>query len=32
MSMKTKIKAGILKLTQFPVMPKDPKTDKWYGI
>ena len=32
MDMKTRIMAGILKLTQFPAMPQNPKTGKWYGI
>lgn len=32
MSLKTKISLGILKLFNFPEIPKNPKAGKWYRI
>ena len=32
MDLKTRILVGILKRTQFPAMPQNPKTGKWYGV
>ena len=32
MDIKTKLLVGVLKMTQFPQIPSNPKTGKWYGI
>lgn len=32
MDIKTRLLVGILKMTQFPKIPSEPKTGKWYGI
>ena len=32
MDIKTRLLVGVLKLTQFPQIPSNPKTGKWYGI
>ena len=32
MDIKTKLLVGVLKMTQFPQIPSEPKAGKWYGI
>lgn len=32
MDIKTRLLVGVLKMTQFPQIPSNPKTGKWYGI
>ena len=32
MDIKTRLLVGVLKMTQFPKIPSNPKTGKWYGI
>ena len=32
MDIKTKLLVGVLKMTQFPQIPSEPKVGKWYGI
>lgn len=32
MDIKTKLLVGVLKMTQFPQIPSNPKAGKWYGI
>ena len=32
MDIKTRLLVGVLKMTQFPQIPSEPKVGKWYGI
>ena len=32
MDIKTRLLVGLLKMTQFPQIPSEPKAGKWYGI
>jgi hypothetical protein len=32
MDIKTRLLVGVLKMTQFPQIPSNPKAGKWYGI